>query len=277
MTQQADKNHRAWMLAALHHAAELFGLDPTGTATFGWHDRSVGTAAAPRTGGDLRWLRVVSEHLSWINGDWWTGNQDAADITGIAKPRVLDVREWTDDGQALRAEVMTHVPAPRCSPTPDLRQRLDLPPRWWQNLRLMLDRLGDVSTDRQAVGQQRVSKRLRIFFGDRIDTKVDRWATAHADLHWANLTGPDLAVLDWELWGRAPYGYDAATLYCHSLLQPDIANIVHDTLADVLDTPDGARTQLYVIARMLLRAERGDYADLVIPLHRHARSLLHAA
>lgn len=101
MTQQADKSHRVWMLAALHHVAELFGLDPTGTATFGWNHCGVGTAATSRTGGDRRWLRVVTEHLSWINGDWWTGNQDAADIT---KPRVLDAGEWTDDGQALRSE-----------------------------------------------------------------------------------------------------------------------------------------------------------------------------
>ncbi|WP_289851334.1 transposase [Actinoallomurus purpureus] len=85
------------------------------------------------------------------------------------------------------------------------------------------------------------------------------------------------AVLDWEMWGRAPYGYDAATLYCHTLLQADVAQTVHDTFADMLDTPEGTRTQLFVITRMLFRADRGDYDDLVIPLHRHARSLLAAS
>ncbi|MFI5800717.1 hypothetical protein [Streptomyces sp. NPDC051677] len=47
---------------------------------------------------------------------------------------------------------------------------------------------------------------------------VSCWTTAHADVHWANLTSP-LRLLDWEAWGRAPEGFDAATLYAYSLLQ----------------------------------------------------------
>lgn len=27
------------------------------------------------------------------------------------------------------------------------------------------------------------------------------WTTAHGDLHYANLCGPDLCMLDWECWG----------------------------------------------------------------------------
>jgi len=47
------------------------------------------------------------------------------------------------------------------------------------------------------------------------------WTAAHADLHWANVLAPDCALVDWEGWGLAPAGYDAATLYVHSLLAPD--------------------------------------------------------
>ncbi|GAB3970495.1 hypothetical protein GCM10029978_043890 [Actinoallomurus acanthiterrae] len=277
MTEQADENHRVWMRTALGYAAELFGLELVGRPVFGWRDRSIGVAASPVTGGPVRWLRVVTEHLSWASGDWWTGNKDAVEITGITKPEVIDIREWTDDGQALRAEVMTYIPTRPCSPTPELRHGIDLSADWWGDLRRGLDHLAGFPTDRRAVDQEQVSRRLRIFFGDRIDTRVDQWTTAHGDLHWANLTAPDFAVLDWELWGRAPYGYDAATLYCHSLLQPDVAETVHDRFADVLDTSDGTRTQLFVITRMLLRADRGDYLDSVIPLHHHARSLLSAS
>ncbi|GAA4637224.1 hypothetical protein GCM10023196_090160 [Actinoallomurus vinaceus] len=274
MTELADENHRAWMREALDHAARQFGLELTGAPVFGWNDRSISAAVTPLGGGARRWLRVVAEHLSWANGDWWTGNRDAAAVTGIAKPRVIDAREWTDDGQALRAEVMTYIAAHPCSSTPELRRGIHLPSRWWHALCQGLDRLANVSTDRWAVDQDRVSNRLRIFFGDQTDTRIDRWTTAHADLHWANLTGPEFFILGWEMWGRAPYGYDAATLYCHSLLQPEVAQTVHDTFADVLDTPDGRRTQLFAITNMLLRADRGDYLDLVIPLHHHARALL---
>ncbi|MCX4625107.1 hypothetical protein ACPCIZ_30920 [Streptomyces cellulosae] len=46
---------------------------------------------------------------------------------------------------------------------------------------------------------------------------VSCWTTAHADVHWANLTEP-LRLLDWEGWGQAPEGFGAATLYAYSLL-----------------------------------------------------------
>lgn len=276
MTGQPEANHRASMNDALATAAAAFDLTVTGTPVFGWNGRSVGASATRRSDGTQRWLRVVTEHVSWACGDWWTGNADAADIEGIPKPSVLAVRQWNDDGQVLRAEVMTHVSSRPCSTTAEVRRRLDLPPRWWTGLREAVDRLAEVRTTRQTVDQERVSGRLRIFFGDRLDTTVTHWTTAHGDLHWANLTRPYLTILDWELWGRAPYGYDAATLYCYSLLEPDVAEAVGSTFADVLRTPEGIHTQLYVITRLLLRAEHGDHPDLVIPLHRHARDLLAA-
>ncbi|GAA1600556.1 hypothetical protein GCM10009731_61750 [Streptomyces globosus] len=40
------------------------------------------------------------------------------------------------------------------------------------------------------------------------------WSTAHGNL----TRGPH--ILDWEGWGRTPYGYDAATLYLCALLVP---------------------------------------------------------
>jgi hypothetical protein len=52
---------------------------------------------------------------------------------------------------------------------------------------------------------------------------VTYWHTAHADLHWNNLTAPDRVLLDRESWGQAPFGYGIATLYCHSLLVPGVA------------------------------------------------------
>jgi hypothetical protein len=56
-----------------------------------------------------------------------------------------------------------------------------------------------------------------------LDTRVPAWGTAHGDLHWANLTGPQLTLLDRERWGRAPLGYDAAHLYISSLTEPSTA------------------------------------------------------
>ncbi|MGH3885275.1 MAG: hypothetical protein ACRDSZ_01695 [Pseudonocardiaceae bacterium] len=65
---------------------------------------------------------------------------------------------------------------------------------------------------------------------------VTTWSTAHGDLQWANLTAPAPYLLDWEGWGIAPAGYDAATLYCYSLLAPNTARRVYETFTDILDT-----------------------------------------
>ncbi|HET9255932.1 MAG TPA: hypothetical protein VFO16_12115 [Pseudonocardiaceae bacterium] len=80
--------------------------------------------------------------------------------------------------------------------------------------------------------------------------------------------------MDWEGWGLAPAGFDAATLYLHSLLQSATASQVHTELNELLEHRDGLISQLYVTTRMLLRIERGDYPDLAVPLHRNAGRVL---
>ncbi len=55
-------------------------------------------------------------------------------------------------------------------------------------------------------------------------------------MHWANLTEP-LCLLDWEGWGMAPEGFDAAALYAYALLQPDTAAARVRTAFPVLGSP----------------------------------------
>ncbi|MDS1271794.1 aminoglycoside phosphotransferase [Lipingzhangella sp. LS1_29] len=268
----ANQRHRAYLHEALSHAAEHFHLTLCDPPLFGWHDRTIGARATSPHG--ERWLRVTSENFRWASGNYWTGNADATAITGVPKPAVLDVYEWDDTPNRLRAEVMTLLCGDVCSPTNELRNDLDLPPTWWDDLHQALNHLASTPTSRVAVDQATITRRLSVFFGDAIDPTVSEWTTAHGDLHWNNLIGPHLGILDWESWGTAPAGLDAATLYCHSLLVPETAARVREAFAEQLDTPDGIRAQLYAITRLLLRIERGDHDDLAIPLHRHAASLI---
>lgn len=106
---------------------------------------------------------------------------------------------------------------------------------------------------------------------DRVDPTVTTWVTAHGDLHWTNLTTSGPYLLDWEFWGAAPAGADAATLNCSSLLVQPMADRVYDEFAEVLDTPDGRLSQLCVIAQILRHRDCG---DLAAPLRRHAEHLL---
>ena len=89
---------------------------------------------------------------------------------------------------------------------------------------------------------------------------VTCWTTAHADLHWANLTEP-LRLLDWEGWGQVPEGFDAATLYAYSLLQEDVATRVRDAFP-ILGSPAGLAAEATVCAQLLQTVARGDNLTL---------------
>lgn len=267
-----DDAHRAWMRAALATAATEASATVVGEAVFGWRDRSLG--ARVRAESAEFWLRVVTEQEQWAGGDFWTGNTDANPITGVAKPTVLHVWEWAEGTARMRAELMTLADGQQCSPTPELRIPVELPGTWWRTLRESLRTLAVVPTSRTYLTEHEVARRLRVFFGDRADPTVSEWTAAHTDLHWANLIAPDLVLVDWEGWGIAPAGFDAATLYLHSLLRPAIAKQVRAEFNELLEHRDGLISQLYVTTRMLLRIEYGDYPDLAVPLHRNAERVL---
>ncbi|WP_242613180.1 aminoglycoside phosphotransferase [Herbihabitans rhizosphaerae] len=257
----------------LAHAADHFGLVLAGEPVYGWRLRSIGSRAYSQDGD--RWLRVVSQELEWAQGDHWTGTLDANTVTGIAKPRVLDVYEWSEfDWRNQRAEVMTLLSGKPCSPTDVLRTDPDLSDTWWEHLAQALDQLSRVPTSRVNADQAKVAERITERFGPNADTTVTRWETVHGDLHWSNLFRPQFGLLDWELWGRGPEGTDAATLYCFSLARPPTAERVRALFADKLDSRGGRVAQLCVIARLLRRIDGGDFPDLADPLAAHAETLL---
>lgn len=267
-----EQSWRDYLFDALRTAARFLGVWIVGVPVYGLRERSIG-CGGQRAEEDV-WLRVTAELASWAHGDLWEGNAAAAGIKGVTKPEWLGSHEWSDGDRRLRAELMTLAPSPVSSPTLALRTPIQLSASWWESLRGSVDALAAWPTARVSVDQPLVARRLLAFFGQRIDPTVREWTTAHGDLHWANLTAPECWLLDWESWGRAPAGYDAALLYCSSLLQPAVARGVHAVFADILDTPDGLRAQACAIAKLLLMVNHGDEADLAEPLHQHARQLL---
>lgn len=269
--QDPDAIWQAWMRDLLTSSAARFGLMITGNPVFGWRERSIGAQATSPKGD--RWLRVVTEHIQWAHGDYWTGNADATDLHGITKPQVLDTAEWEQGPRRIRAEVMTLAPGQPCSPTDVLHSEPQLSHAWWAELRRSLATLAATPTNRTCVSADELTGRISAQLGVTIDPSAARWTTVHGDLHWANLHAPTFALLDWEGWGRGPAALDAATLYCYSLTEPETARRVLHELRDQLETPTGTVAQLYAIARLLSRTEKGDYPELVGPLRRHLDAL----
>lgn len=281
MTEQgrsADEQFAEFMRANLAHAAAALSAEVAGEPVFGWYLRSIGSQVEHADHGTC-WLRVHSEPFPTASGDTWTGMADAEAIADVAKPELLATHEWDEEspGRRQRAELTNFVADQPVSGGmgEDLRAAPpDLPGDWWFDLRRNLDRVAETVTARRRTTQEEITRRLRVFWGDRVSYEVENWVCAHGDLHWGNLTAPHLVLLDWEHWGLAPRGYDAATLLCHSLLDPPTARRVAEEFRHELDSPDGRISQFAVGARILLRAEHGEYDALVQPLHDHLSSFL---
>ncbi|RFS86774.1 hypothetical protein D0T12_00300 [Actinomadura spongiicola] len=119
----------------------------------------------------------------------------------------------------------------------------------------------------RVISQDYVHRTIPRYLGDTgIDTTVDHWTLAHGDLHWANLTGPELAIIDWEGIGPAPRGFDAAHLHAYTLGVPEVAARVRDVFADVLETREGRLAELTVAAILLQAADRDPVHAALAPL-----------
>lgn len=257
---------------AVKVAVDRLELKTDGVLTYGWHQKSAGCRVTTSDGQES-WLRLQSRAINSEPSKLWFGLQEADPIPVKNKPRLKTIIEWGDEDRFWRAELMTFVPFKICSPTAELRTPLTLGTSWYETLRESLDILSGFKTERVNARQDLITRRLQERFGSQVDPTVDVWTTAHGDIHWANLTAPECWIFDWEAWGRAPLGLDAATLYCFSLTQHEIADNVYTAFKDLLDTPDGVRSQLFMCAELMRMAELyGDHPDL----HPHLEKLSNA-
>ena len=275
MFSPADQATETRMQTATTHVAELLDLMQVDTPVWGWRGRTVGSKVM--VGGKPAWLRVQSAVIGKEGGRIWQGTAEAAAVipARVPKPQLLALHDWQDDGYAYRAELTEYIASPPCSPDPVLRQELDLPHGWWRSLRSSLAAVSQVRTDRITLSQDYLSRALPQYLdAPDIETAPPRWATAHGDCHWANLTQDGPILLDWEGFGQAPAGYDVALLAAHTMLVPTTEQRVRTEFEDILDTPEGRFAELTVLAELLQTVTRGDNLDLGPHLHRRAKQLL---
>ncbi|MEV7800442.1 hypothetical protein AB0O14_15215 [Microbacterium foliorum] len=248
------------------------GLNAIGRARFGWRDRSIGSVVE-RAGGRY-WLRVVWSARGRARGAWWTGNQEASRIDGVAKPRLLDVRAWEEGPLVYRAELMTLLPGRACATHAVLVGAPGLDESWWGELEHNLEALSEVRTDRMVLDPEIMRRRISVFFGLEMDIDSGDWSPSHGDLHWNNIHRDPFAIADWEAWGLAPRGYDVAFLLGHSLAVPHVADQIARRFRRDLESEGGIVSQLYVMTKLLTRADAGEHEHLVPALHRHVGRLL---
>jgi hypothetical protein len=227
------------------------------------------------------WVRIEVRTVAKLElaGQGFDGVEAAAVLDGIAKPAWHAAVSWADPdcGLMWRADETDRVTAPPIKPGGVLTVDPDLPEGWWATLNTSLTALAAASTTRVAtlhttpMTQARLTDAITGVFGEGLDTRVDEWRPAHADLTWANLTAPQFWILDWEDWGLAPRGLDAAMLWAASLVIPGLAERVQRERRADLDSRSGWLAQLFFCAELLADV---DYAGVLAEPARQAADRL---
>ncbi|MEY9839387.1 hypothetical protein [Streptacidiphilus sp. EB103A] len=257
---------------AFQQAATVLGVAADGAEErWGWESRSL---SGPVAGN--QWLRLLTAPVQRTRGGSWDGPQAAENAVPdtVPRPRLHAAHEWASEEHRYRAELYDRIRGIALSDGPLPPAGLRLPDAWWNSLQVSLSELSATGTDRVAIRQERLDWAMPQFLGPGVATEAPAWTTAHADIQWSNLAGPDLLVLDWERWGRAPAGYDQATLYISSLTDPEVAERVQQAFAPVLDSPAGRFSQLVVASEFLQGMQRGNNLELEGPLRRRVSLLL---
>ncbi|MFE4665701.1 hypothetical protein ACFRI7_07250 [Streptomyces sp. NPDC056716] len=215
--------------------------------------RSVGA----RTDRDT-WVRVERRPLGKITDQGWNGTESAARLEGVAQPTWRGCVVWrdADDSVMWRADETDLLPGAPIG-TAVLSEEPALPVEWWRAFGDSLDALTRHTTRRVAtpdtvtMTQDLVTESIRSAFPEVIDTAIERWVPAHADLNWANMSASAFSLFDWEDWGNAPGGLDAATLWAASLAVPALADRVRRERRHDFESRDGKLMTLFVCSKIL--------------------------
>ncbi|MER6101792.1 hypothetical protein ABT115_05440 [Streptomyces sp. NPDC001832] len=204
------------------------------------------------------WVRIERRRLDKIGGQGWNGTECAALLDGVARPGWHRGTAWRepDDAVMWRADETDLLPGTPIGSSV-IATDPHLPDEWWQALNTSLDALAVQHTRRVAtpdtvtITQSGVTEAIKRFLLLGTDTALNHWRPAHADLNWANMTGPQFCLFDWEDWGMAPQGLDAASLWGNSLAVPALAERVRRERRRDLESRDGKLMTLFVCAKIL--------------------------
>lgn len=245
---------------------------------WGWRGRTLSGPVV--TANRPAWLRIACTDIHHAADThvmtFWEGSAHAQTCLpgSIPRPRLHRIFDWSEGSWTYRAELYDRVPARPVFPSAVLTTDPELPCTWWTGLATALTDIAAVDTARHTLHQRYLDRTMPRFLGTPITTTAPSWTTAHGDLHWANLYAPTLQIIDWEGWGLAPNGYDAAVLHTYSLLAPRVAARIRNELAHLLDTDSGRHAELIAITELLHAATQGAHPELLPALHARAALLL---
>ncbi|MGB9369248.1 MAG: hypothetical protein WCE79_24880 [Xanthobacteraceae bacterium] len=249
----------------LHEGCRRLGVTAFGDPLLSYTRKAIG-AVTVAPDGTRSWVKVSA--LRGTPSHWERECELSPVVVGVPRPRLIAHRAWvTDDRQWLALQTtLSKSPVVEHSHWAGTRaSRVGDP--WITQLRMALAAVAGLRTQRRLVTPDAVAETIRRQFGPDVPQTADRWTVAHGDLSWSNITTPDLELLDWESWGLAPHGFDAAKLVAFSCASPALVTRLERAFADVLATPSGKVARLFVLASILGQMDNGwlnpDYRDSI--------------
>ncbi|GGS36884.1 hypothetical protein Snoj_16500 [Streptomyces nojiriensis] len=205
------------------------------------------------------WVRIERRGFERIGPQGWNGTEAAAVLQGVTMPEWYQGVAWRERGEPVmwRADELELMTSPSVGRSALVLDDPGLPDAWWEALNGSLDALAAQRTPRLAtpdtvtITQEQVTQTLAEAFPGLADTEIERWAPAHADLTWANVMGPEFSIIDWEDWGMAPRGLDAATLWGNALAVPTLADRVRQERRADLESRDGKLMSLFFLSKIV--------------------------
>lgn len=205
------------------------------------------------------WIRLEGCPAGQAAWRTWSGPEAVVSLDEVAAPAWFSGLTWKDDAMGVlwRADEMALVEHPPVSQDPIVRSDPRLPESWWRTWNTSLDALGRhgcariAVVDGQPLTESRILRRIGAVWPGVTPMPIDEWSSAHGAMTWVKLTGPACWITDWECWGRAPRGTDAATLWSCSLAVPRLAAQIWAERRSDLESPTGTVMALYSLARIL--------------------------
>lgn len=239
---------------AFLHGCRLLNATQIGDPRYGYRRKSIG-APVRQNDGSTGWLKITGFHKDRVI---WTGRAElSADrITDVPKPALLNHADWRTGDLSWRALLFSLAPSPTVSDT-SCAVMPELDDGWFSELSRVVTQISRTPLSRWSVHPGAIARVISRRFGRRVPYQVDEWRTAHGDLGWNNVTAPQFTLIDWEFWGAAPRGFDAATLLTNSTLDPDLFRRIETLFAEDLETPSGIVARLYQFGQRLGGVEAG--------------------
>lgn len=248
----------------LSAAAKKQGLSLKGAPAYGWHQKSIGSKAESDSG-NLYWVKLISAPIEEALGREWEGEVNAGSILLSNKPKLVDFYDQVIDGAVYRVLISELAKSPVSGPNAWTISRPDeISEEYLFHIFSSLRQLRQTQTNRVNTRYDLVRRRVFERWGTEVDERHCEWETVHGDLHWSNLTSPDLSILDWEGWGRGLRGQDVAFLLAFSGLYPDVCDRIRKVFASYLAHPKTMLALMFATSELLRMAERyGDHPELV--------------